>query len=60
MALAIAVTQLMASILYGVSATDPLIFVSVPIVLTLVAVAASYFPARRASRVEPMVALHYE
>src|SRR5215467_425290 len=59
-AASLAVTRLMSSLLFGISATDPLTFVAVAALLASVALLASYIPARRAMRVDPMVALRYE
>jgi putative ABC transport system permease protein len=60
LAAALALTQLMKSMLFGVGAMDPLTFISVAMMLVCVALAASYIPARRAMQVDPLVALKYE
>ena len=57
---AVGVTRLMSSLLHGVEATDPVTFAAVAAVLTAVALGASYFPALRASRTDPLVALRFE
>jgi putative ABC transport system permease protein len=57
---ALGLSRLMKSLLYGVRPIDPLIFCGVTILLMMMAMAASYFPARRAMRVDPMIALRYE
>ena len=57
---ALSLSRLMASQLYGVRPTDPVTFISVAALLMIVSLAASYIPARRAMRVDPMVALRYE
>jgi len=57
---ALGLSRLMKSLLFGVKPIDPLVFGGVTILLMIVAMAASYLPARRAMRVDPMIALRYE
>jgi ABC-type antimicrobial peptide transport system permease subunit len=59
-ALALGLARLIATFLYGVSPSDPITYASVAAVLIAVALLASFIPARRASKVDPMTALRYE
>jgi ABC-type antimicrobial peptide transport system permease subunit len=59
-AAAFGLARLISTFLYGVTARDPLVFVGVPILLAIVALLAVWIPARRASHVDPIIALRYE
>jgi putative ABC transport system permease protein len=57
---AFGLTRILASFLFGVTARDPMVFISVPLILSVIALVAVWLPARRAARVDPAVALRYE
>src|SRR5262249_23649601 len=57
---AFAMTRVLSNLLFGVTPTDPPIFVVVPLLVVVVAILASYFPARRAQKVDPIIALRTE
>ena len=60
LAIALVLTRLMTTLLFGIAPTDATTFVAVSVLLIIVAMFACYIPARRATKVDPLVALHYE
>jgi predicted permease len=56
----VAITRLLSGFLFGIQPTDPITFLAVPLLLATIALLASYIPARRATKVDPMIALRYE
>jgi putative ABC transport system permease protein len=57
---ALVLARFIVNLLYGVSASEPLAFIATALLLVAIGLLASYIPARRAAKVDPMVALHYE